>query len=81
MSNPVYVERSRRALAVRHYGADSPEARDAKRDLIYAKTTAYIKQLVSQAPPFTPEQLDQLRVLLEPARRDLAELEAGGDDA
>jgi excisionase family DNA binding protein len=32
----------------------------------------HIKQVVAQAPPFTREQVDQLRVLLEPARRELA---------
>jgi len=53
----------------------------AKRDLEKANRTAYIDRLVANAPAFTPEQIDQLRVLLEPARRDLANTRPGGGDA
>jgi excisionase family DNA binding protein len=44
----------------------------------------YTEKVVSQAPAFTREQVDQLHVLLEPARRDLANTGAaqgGGGDA
>lgn len=37
----------------------------------------YVKTVVAQAPPLTAEQAARLRVLLEPARRDLA---GGGTD-
>ncbi len=60
---------------------DDPQLVDAKRDLAAAKITAYIERVVAQAPPFTREQVDQLRVLLEPARRDLANTRPGGDHA
>ena len=33
-------------------------------------TADYIKKTVAAAPAFTPEQVDRLRVLLEPARRE-----------
>lgn len=32
----------------------------------------HVRRVVDKAPPLTREQLDRLRVLLEPARRDLA---------
>jgi hypothetical protein len=59
------------------------ELENAYRDLEFAKVADYIQKTVAVAPPFTPEQVDRLRVLLEPARRDLAALEpfGGGDHA
>ncbi|MCU1615952.1 MAG: hypothetical protein JWO98_3492 [Frankiales bacterium] len=32
----------------------------------------YVRRVVAEAPPLTSEQVSRLRVLLEPARRDLA---------
>lgn len=32
----------------------------------------YVRRVVAEAPPLTREQTARLRVLLEPARRDLA---------
>jgi hypothetical protein len=77
----VLHERARLAALTRSRQPDDPEYLTAKRNLAYAKTEAYIEELVSQAPAFTREQIDHLRVLLEPARRDLAQLEASGGDA
>jgi len=57
------------------------ELAEAKRDLEKANRDAYIDRLVANAPAFTPEQVDRLRVLLEPARRDLSRAEATGGDA
>jgi hypothetical protein len=42
----------------------------AQRDLVFANVADYIQKTVAAAPPFTPEQVDRLRVLLEPARRE-----------
>jgi len=57
---------------------DDPEYVAVCRDLVYEQTAEYIEKQVSQAPPFTREQVDQLRVLLEPARRELAATEPSG---
>jgi hypothetical protein len=45
------------------------ELDNAYRNLAAAKIADYIQKTVATAPPFTPEQVDRLRVLLEPARR------------
>lgn len=47
----------------------------AQRDLASANIATHIdhiKAIVAQAPPFTAEQVAQLRVLLEPARAELS---------
>jgi hypothetical protein len=59
--------------------ADHPQLVALRRDLYADRLAEHIKNIVDQAPPFTQEQVAQLRVLLEPARRELAEL--GGGDA
>ncbi len=61
--------------------ADHPELVELRRDLAADRLGEYIEKVVAQAPPFTREQVDQLRVLLEPARRDLANTCLGGGDA
>jgi hypothetical protein len=59
--------------------ANDPRLVDLRRDLAADRLAEHIKNVVAQAPPFTREQADQLRVLLEPARRELtAELAGGG---
>jgi hypothetical protein len=70
----VFHERARFAALTRSRQPDDPEYLAAKRNLAFAKTEAFIKEVVARAPDFTPEQIDQLRVLLEPARRDLADI-------
>lgn len=79
--------------AVRNGERPPADLAAAKRDLAAANIAAYIEKVVAQAPPFTREQVDRLRVLLEPVRRDLAadrsnvvrarlgELDGGGDHA
>jgi hypothetical protein len=54
--------------AVAHRRRDPSAIESARRNLAEAKVARYIEQVVSSAPPFTPEQVDRLRVLLEPAR-------------
>jgi hypothetical protein len=60
--------KSQRALAVRHHGADSPQARDAKKKLDTEKTAVYIERLLAAAPPLTNEQREKLAELLRPVR-------------
>lgn len=40
---------------------------DARRDLKVARATAYIRKLVSEAPPLSAEQRDRLALLLHDA--------------
>ena len=42
--------KSQHALAVRHHGADSPQARDTKKKLAAEKTAVYIERLLREAP-------------------------------
>ncbi len=61
-------ERARVARAVRFHGPDAPQTIDARRDLAAANLAAYIKRVVDQAPPLTPEQRDRLALLLRGPR-------------
>jgi len=72
---------SGRAYAVQAGKRPQSDLDDAKRDLAAANIAAFIEKQVNGAPPFTPAQVDQLRVLLEPARRELSRAEATGGDA
>lgn len=70
MSDPVLTQRARLAANLRHHpDADHTESR---RDLAAANLEQYINKVVAEAPPLTSEQVNRLRILLEPARRDLA---------
>lgn len=72
-SKAVAVARARKAALSRcvKNGERSPdELILAQRDLVFANVADYIQKTVAAAPPFTPEQVDRLRVLLEPARRE-----------
>jgi hypothetical protein len=69
MSDPVHVQRSRRALAVRFHGPDSPAAREASRDLAAAKLERYISATLAAAPPLTAVQRNALAELLRPVRK------------
>ncbi len=57
---------------------DDPALIEARRNLAALRLAEHIGKVVDGAPPFTREQIDQLRVLLEPARHDLAELNSDG---
>ena len=65
--------RARYATAVQHHGHDSDEAAAARAALAEANITEQIRKLVDAAPPLTAAQKAELRVLLEPARRYIAE--------
>jgi hypothetical protein len=69
----------RRCIKAGEITADDPRLADAQRGLAFAKTADYIERVVKAAPPLTREQIDQLHVLLEPARRELTTLD--GDHA
>jgi hypothetical protein len=61
--------KSQRALAVRHHGADSAQARDAAEKLAAEKTAVYIKRLLAAAPSLSDQQRNDLAELLRPARK------------
>jgi hypothetical protein len=60
---------NRAAVAVntRHHGPNDARTLAARRELRVARAEAYIKQLVDDAPPLTPEQRDRLALLLRPS--------------
>lgn len=70
--------RARIAHLSRSRSSDDPEIVSARRDFAAEKIASYIQRTVSAAPPLTREQIDRLRVLLEPARRELKNV--GRDD-
>jgi len=63
--------------AVAHRRKDPDAIVAARQNLAVEKIAAYVERVVDSAPPFTQEQVDRLRVLLEPARRDLAGADGG----
>lgn len=63
--------RARIAHLSRSRSSDDPEIVSARTEFAAAKIEAYIERVISEAPPLTNEQLSRLRVLLEPARREL----------
>ncbi len=68
------LAKTRASLARRtqSYPPDHPKVVEAKRDHAAAVIANYIKKTLEAAPALTREQVDQLRVLLEPARRELS---------
>jgi hypothetical protein len=73
------LAKARSQVGVAHRRKDPQAIEAARRDFAAEKIASYISEVVAAAPPFTPEQVDRLRVLLEPARRDLAESGFGGN--
>ena len=63
--------RGRLARKSQDLPADHPELVELRRDLHAERLAEHIEHVVAQAPPFTPEQVAKLRVLLT----------AGGDIA
>ena len=63
--------KSQHALAVRHHGADSPQARETGGKLAAQKAAVHIQRLLAAAPPLTNEQRAQLAELLKPAREHI----------
>lgn len=65
------LAKARSGVAVAYRRKDTTPAaiEEARRRFAEEKIAAYITRVVDQAPPFTPEQVDRLRVLLEPVRR------------
>lgn len=59
-------ERARVASLSRSRGPDDPDLISARRDLRAARLEDYIKRVVAEAPPLTPEQLELLAGLLKP---------------
>jgi hypothetical protein len=57
-------ERARLAAIKRHHPDRLDLAADAKRDLAAANLEAYIKRIVTEAPPLTEDQRSRLALLL-----------------
>ena len=64
----VVSARQKHNVLVRHHGADDPATVEARRELKAVSAEEYIKQLVDDAPPLTPEQRDRLATLLRPSQ-------------
>jgi hypothetical protein len=64
-------KRARIARLSKDLPAKHPKLVELRRDLAVQRLGEYIEKVVAAAPPFTAEQIDQLRILLEPVRRDL----------
>lgn len=65
MATPtIYHHRARIASLTRSRAADDPELLTARRDLRAERLAEHIERTVAEAPPLTPEQLDQLKALL-----------------
>lgn len=58
------TERARVASLSRSRSATDPELVAARRNLKAARLEEYVSQVVSEAPPLTPEQIDRVSVLL-----------------
>jgi hypothetical protein len=63
-SDPVHIARSRLARTVASHGRGSPEAIDAKRELIAAKIIREIASATTDAPTLTAEQRRRIADLL-----------------
>jgi hypothetical protein len=68
----VYAARGRHNALKRYRDADDPVVANAERDLRAAKLEDYIRKVVDQAPPLTPEQADRLAALLRGGDQDHA---------
>ncbi len=64
----VLSHRSKYAQAVRWHGAQSDQARTARRDLAEARIAAFVAKTLAAAPPLTDEQRTRLAELLTPVR-------------
>ncbi len=60
---------ARVAALSRSRTADDPDMIAARRDLAEAKLSAYIAQVLAEAPPLSIEQRTRLAELLAPVRR------------
>jgi hypothetical protein len=65
-SSEVLRARSRYAILTRHRPDNDQERMEAARDYRALSLEQHIQRVVAEAPPFTDEQRDRLRVLLAP---------------
>ena len=61
-------DRARVASLTRSRPADDPELIAARESLKASRVDEYIRKVVADAPPLTPEQRDRLSVLLSSPR-------------
>ncbi len=65
-------ERSKLARLHQTHSPDSPEIRDARRDLRAARLEDHVAKAVAEAPPFTDEQRARIAALLRAGDRPQA---------
>lgn len=61
------TQRAKVASLSRSRKSDDPELIQARRNLKALKLEEYVRNVVDQAPPLTPEQADRIAALLRPA--------------
>jgi hypothetical protein len=64
MASEAQIAASRKAVATRIHGPDSPQVAAADRERRTALLAAHIRRVVDQAPPLTAGQRAQLALLL-----------------
>lgn len=60
-------QRAKVASLSRSRPANDPELVEARQNLKALKLEEYVRRVVDQAPPLTPEQADRIAALLRPA--------------
>lgn len=60
-------QRAKVASLSRSRPANDPELIEARQNLKALKLEEYVRRVVDQAPPLTPEQADRIAALLRPA--------------
>ena len=68
MASPATVSaRQRHNILSRHRGPDNPATLDALRELRAHRLEDHIREVITNAPALTAEQVERLRALLPPA--------------
>jgi hypothetical protein len=63
------IRKAKSALGVATRRNDTDAARQARRDLAAAKIEQYVRRVVEEAPPLSPQQRDHLASLLDGGRQ------------
>lgn len=68
-SSEITHRRARLAGLTKNRPAGDPDIDDARRDLKATRAEEYIRRLVDEAPPLTPDQRNRLAAILRPVQR------------
>lgn len=76
-------QRARLAHSTRQFGADSPQANEARRDFAAARLADHVREIVGKAPALTEAQVDRIASLLRvnPERPQACHADVGLPDA